>query len=951
MQQLSWCVMRRLFLAVLCASGVRARQVLYVAVDGKDTNPGTQAKPFATLERARDQLRKTKHDRGATVFVRGGTYYLPRTFRLEARDSGAPGAPVVYRAFGDEPVVLSGGRPITNFVPHEGAVLKADLKAQGFPEYRFRQLFFNDERQHLARYPDFDPENPITGGWAFVPGEYVRFTRKKTEETLEERRTMKVKPEDIREWARPGEGSVMVLPHHNWWNHIVPIASVDKEKGIVTLGRDPGFDARLGDRRFGMKGGDRFYFRGFFEELDAPGEWYLDERTWTLYFQPPGPMENAVVTVPAMRRVIYIAGGASHITLRGFTIECSDMEAVFLAKTDHCRVEKCVIRNAMEYSSWSAAVRVEGANNAVVGCDIYSVGSTGLSLDGGDRKTLAPGKNVADNNYIHHTGVFYKAGSGISCAGVGNRVSHNLIHDTPRQGIRWNGNDHLIEYNRLRHTNTQISDTGAINACNASWTKRGTVIRYNYIRDALGFGKNSRQEWVSPYYCWGIYLDNITCGVTVFGNILVRLVNGGAFIHGGRDNLVANNIFIDGGTRQMTYSSWKPDPGQARQRMAERFAEYASLPAYGKYAEIQPLLAMTMDDRLRMAGNRFVRNILYYSGADAMLYGHRNLDVATTESDYNLIWHFGDPLLTERKGTAPPEKQWSIWKSHGFEKHTLVVDPLFVDPQNDDYRLRPDSPAFELGFERIPVEKIGPYESPLRVSWPIVQAEGVREHPIDVGIMPRPPEQAASGRPLPVFVAPRLETPIVIDGDVARAEWEQVNMRRGITLKEDVRGRIVTPISYVWVTHDDQFLYVAFRNRVDPKTPLETGTEWGRNDAVEVAIRNPDAKGAPIFVLRGFPEGQFRSTTEAGASPAEAAALARGVKYGARIVSKDHWTAEWRIPLAALKVEPSEHPKLLCNFTVRKTASDLWLMWRATRASSWRVDQAAYLALGRETKN
>ena len=66
----------------------------------------------------------------------------------------------------------------------------------------------------------------------------------------------------------------------------------------------------------------------------------------------------------------------------------------------------------------------------------------------------------------------------------------------------------------------------------------------------------------------------------------------------------------------------------------------------------------------------------------------------------------------------------------GQDRHSLVADPLFVDPDNDDYRLRADSPAFKLGFKAIPVEKIGPYQDPLRASWPIVEAEGAREKPL-----------------------------------------------------------------------------------------------------------------------------------------------------------------------------------------------------------------------------
>ena len=74
--------------------------------------------------------------------------------------------------------------------------------------------------------------------------------------------------------------------------------------------------------------------------------------------------------------------------------------------------------------------------------------------------------------------------------------------------------------------------------------------------------------------------------------------------------------------------------------------------------------------------------------------------------------------------------EWQSWQALGVDKHSLVADPLFVNAKKDDYRLKKNSPAFKLGFKPIPVEKIGPYKSPLRASWPIKEAEGAREHPL-----------------------------------------------------------------------------------------------------------------------------------------------------------------------------------------------------------------------------
>ena len=927
---------------------------LYVSTAGSDAWSGRLAEPnaaktdgpLATLTQARDALLRIKKraglPHGATVYVRGGTYYMDKTFTLNKEHSGAPRARIVYRAFDGEKPVLVGGLPIRGFTPHKGKIVKADVAAQGFKGFYFRQLFFNGKRQHLARYPNFRPDAPVCGGWSFIPGEPQRLYGGAVEETAEQRRTLNVKPEDIHDWANPSEGELFLLPHHNWWNHIVGIESVDKAKGIIKLKPNRGFEGRLGDRRFGMKPLCRYYVRNLLEELDAPGEWYLDRKTWTLYFWPPAPLEGASVVAPRVTQIIHIHKGASHITLRGFTIECSDRFGVNMYRANDCLIAGCTVRNVTGHCTYgTAAISINGGtNNGAVGNDVYDVGGVGIGVGGGSRETLEPGNNYADNNYIHHTGVFWKAGSGISCSGVGNRVSHNLVHDTPRQGLRWNGSDHMVEFNHVHHTNTEISDTAGINACNSNWTKRGTVLRYNYVHDVLGFGMNYNHEWVSPHYCWGIYLDNFTCGTQVYGNICARIVLGGPFIHGGRDNVIENNYIIDCATAQMYYSPWKPQSERQAKGLVDALMKYGKLPPYQKYPGLPEMFKTNYDEWLQMAGNKFLRNICCYSDPKAMLYKQRALPYDKTESDYNLIWHYGLPLLTGMKG-VPPDKQWEEWKKQGFEAHSLVAEPMFVDAKADDYRLKPDSPAHRLGIKQIPVDRIGPYEHELRASWPIVEAEGVTQHPLRLDLMPKaPPRPKVKIGPRPTFRVPRLKTPIEIDGAVMRAEWAQVNMRRGITLKQDARGAEAKPTSFAYMAYDDEHLYVGFRNNVDG--PLKTGSKWGKDtDAVEVAIRTP---AGPIVVLRGFVNGKFESSTEAGA-PADVAKRAEAARYAAKVLSKTLWSAEWEIPFASLGADPGKHREFECNLTVRKTASDLWLMWRGTRACSWEVSRAARIRL------
>ena len=397
-----------------------------------------------------------------------------------------------------------------------------------------------------------------------------------------------------------------------------------------------------GNASYAIRPGDRYFVRNLLEELDSPGEWYLDRQTWTLYFWPPAEIAGGPVHVPTLKTILSI-NAASNVTFLGFTIECADGTAVSLRDSTDCRIARCTIRNVGGYcSSGISAVSVTGGrNNGVIGNDIYEVGSHAVSLAGGDRKTLTPGGHYAENNYIHHTGVFYKQGVGVALRGVGNRASHNLIHDCPRFGVLHGGNDQVIEYNHIRHVDLETADTGATYSGGRDWlTPRGTVIRYNYLHDIFGYGKE-HGEWVSPHYAWGIYLDDNSAEVHVLGNIVVGALRGLLHFHCGRDNLVENNIFVDGKLQQIEMNGWR-DYSHFIDQMAPAYEEYIKLPAWKKYKGLQE--GGHPKDAVPMANNRLFRNIIYYHDAEARLYKHGRLPLDHFQCDYNLIWHFGLPL-------------------------------------------------------------------------------------------------------------------------------------------------------------------------------------------------------------------------------------------------------------------------------------------------------------------
>jgi len=393
-----------------------------------------------------------------------------------------------------------------------------------------------------------------------------------------------------------------------------------------------------------------------------------------------------------------------------------------LRNTKNCLIASNTIRNVGDYQGNGVSVR-DGFHNGIVG--------SGICISGGDRITLTPGENYADNNYIHHIGVYYKQGVGVSLSGCGNRVSHNLIHDGPRWGIGFGGNNLIIEYNHIRHVNLETADTGAVYTGGRDWiSSRGTVIRYNYFHDIIGFGMENG-KWVSPHYCWGVYLDDNTGGVDVIGNIVARCIRGLIHLHNGRDNLMENNILIDGSLQQVEYNGWTNKHSYWISHLPTMIEGYESVinqPAWKnmRNMHIHPKDAVLPDGKI-MTGNVFRRNIIYYHKPDARLFRFNTVPFDHYESDYNLIYHFGQPILTGQ--SKPGMDEWEAWKSTGFDQHSIIDDPLFMNPEKDDYRLKPESPAFKLDFQPIPIEEIGPYRDDYRASWPIIEAEGAREKP------------------------------------------------------------------------------------------------------------------------------------------------------------------------------------------------------------------------------
>jgi len=715
-----WSSITLVLAAASSASFAAEPEKLYVAKDGNDAwsgkldepnDAGTDG-PFATLARARQELRALKAAQklpaGATVLVREGTYFLDATFELGPEDSGSENAAIEYRSDDKEDVTLIGGKVVTGFKPYKDAIVQRDLNPLGLATVPFKQLFFDRERQILARYPNRRPEDIRGGEWTYVSFAPEKGSMKKFG-YFGDRPTR---------WAHPEDCQISIWPNYNWWQTITDVAEIDRKNSIITLPKD---------LPYSIEPGRRYFYQNLVEELDAPGEWYFDKRTGILYFMPPKPIESGEVIVPTIDTVVKIKN-ASHITVRGFTIECCSGDAVVVESGMKCLVAGNIVRNTGGYG-----IVINGGNdNGAVGNDVYATGRGGISVSGGDRKTLTPAGNYVVNNHIHHFANIYQTyETGVNISGGGNRIAHNLIHDAPHIAILLTGNEHVIEFNEIHHVCMEGSDNGGF-YMGRDWTQWGNIIRFNKFHDIYGYGlanpnKDGVYHYDSPHWAWGVYLDDCSSGTTVYGNVFYRVPLCGVMIGGGRDNLVENNIFVDCIPALHIDARWDAYCWDVMQERLEAM-NYKEPPYSTRYPEL-----LTMKDPRCPAGNKFLRNVIYYEPDDfaglnstekrpeaAIVYNLAPFDPDTTQFDWNTIYHGGLPVRVHAvfyKKPGAKKFSWDEWTKLGFDKHSVIADPLIVGLEDDNFELADSSPAYKQGFKRIPLDKIGLYRDDLRPSW------------------------------------------------------------------------------------------------------------------------------------------------------------------------------------------------------------------------------------------
>jgi len=690
---------------------------LYIAPGGDDAASGTIDAPLATLEGARDRIRQLKQatglpDDGLTVYLREGEYQRTASFEIGEADSGTADSPITYRSYPGETATLTGGRdlPRDGFAPvvddavknriveasARDRVLEIDLAALGLSDYGQlsrhgywkandvsttppMELYVDGQGMTLARWPNADAASPtVQMGDIVDPGP----TRKDAD--LQDRGgTFTYGYDRPKYWTSADDVWLDGIFGYSWEWSYNKIQSIDTEAKTITL--------RYGEMSGIMKSWfpDFHFAQNLLEELDAPGEYYIDRDTGKLYLIPNAAFTagRGDITVTTLDEPMLRADGASYVNFDDLVLEYGRATAAVILGGSRVTVSHSDIQNFSDggvlinspgrYTYDGIPVNRGGRDHAVTDSRLRHIGGVGVVLQGGDKTTLEPGRNRVENSEIADFAYYHKAyNPGVMFDGVGNVARGNEIHDAPHPGIIVHGNDHLFEQNEVYDVCKMFHDLGAI-YMNSGKTpqQRGHVFRENYFHD-IGVGMSGVE---------GIYADNFTWDLQIEKNIFVNMGNS-AIKSGSADYIEArNNIFVDAYAPYDNYEQWM---GNQEGNVVDRdympawrqvFADnndFVGTPYLEKYPELAHFFE---DDHYFPNHSTFAKNVVW-------------------NPNRTPIAGLNDQGAKDGKNLLNYETNW-----------VAGADPGFVDAAHGDYTLKPDAAVFAQipGFEAIDFAAIG----------------------------------------------------------------------------------------------------------------------------------------------------------------------------------------------------------------------------------------------------
>ena len=663
--------------AALAISGHALALDLYVSPAGKDANPGTEAAPLASLAAARDAARKVVGKEAVTIHVGDGIYHLPETLVLAPADSGSAEFPVVYRAVNEGRAVLSGGSELKlDWKPTRDGIFQA-ATPQGL---EIDQLFINGKAQRMARYPNYDASKKTDAYQGYSADAFSK--------------------ERAAKWANPAGGFIHAMHTSRWGGYHYLITDKDAEGNVTYEG------GWQNNRQMGMHKDFRMV-ENIFEELDAPGEWFHDHKTSTLYFLPEAgsDLPKAKVEVVRLRHLVEFAGTlekpVKHITLQSFA-------ARHAART-FMDCKEPLLRSDWAIYRGGAFLLTGTEDIDILDCEFDQVGGNAIFVNNYNRRVLVKGC------HIHDTGA-----SGVCFVGDPAAVrdplfeynqSQDLTKVDPVPGPKSENYpaESTVE-DCLIHGIGRVERQPA--AVQISMSK-GITVRDCSIYDCSRSGINISEG------TWGGHLIE---GCDVFDTVL-ETHDHGSFNSWGRDrfwdksppktdNAVALNPdlpFLDAVTPTIIRNSrWRCDHGWD-----------VDLDDGSTNYEITNNVFLTGGLKLREGYRRIVTNNIGYNSTAYPSVWYKN----SQDSLKNNIWMaaYRPARMPKDKWGGTSDKNLFVAdfalkeaQDKGWDANSLVGDPMFIDPAKSDFRVREDSPALKLGFKNFPMDRFGVKKTSLK---------------------------------------------------------------------------------------------------------------------------------------------------------------------------------------------------------------------------------------------
>ena len=707
-------------------------QKIFVSAVGDDSGDGSEEEPLRTLEKAIDVANEMREDSDKLIeiLLREGTYSVTNTIKII--NSQKDNSLLKISAYQDEKVTINAGVDIplsamniadsdfTNAIidkPNAGSVLQYNLKdaqIEDFGEISLRGHLISDEKEAQAEL-SLNGEVQKLAGWP--NGEYTGLIKpidsneygKRTKSGIANGCSFQVNYDRPSQWSKPEQAWLSGTIGPNYEFDYYPVSRFDSEEKRVYLSR--GALEKYYTEPY-------YRFENVPEELDEPGEYYIDRQSGMLYFYPPEDApKDSVLTITMSTPTLDVSRKApnsmfriensKNIVFKNLIFKGGCGSAITGKNNSNIKFINCEINSFGENG-----IRFDASTDITISdCKIHDVGQDGiLFVSCGNYQTLSPSNIVVSNNDIYNFARLersYKTGIDFGYRCVGATAANNHIHNGPHAGMIFYGVNNDIYGNEFDHLVTEFSDMDALYCNNSSYPwERGNKIHNNYFHDIGKSSMNGRHQ----INVRAIRTDNRGCGLNIYENLFYNIGDGGngngnngigAITAEGTRNRIFNNLFVDCNEAYFNTLQYKEietaDDGTLYPDtiINSSGVEVANTINGAKVADLKK----QMEKYLPVYGKQFPELYNYF-------YEHPNMS-KTNEFKNNMIINISIPL-SNFNGTQNEEGfRGSQMLTSASGNYVSTSDPGFVSYDNGNLELSSSATSLVEGLPKFEMSSFG----------------------------------------------------------------------------------------------------------------------------------------------------------------------------------------------------------------------------------------------------